>query len=76
MTNVGNSSNHLGGRLPRANAGSGDSHKVDSCVGAEDLSPSPLSKLQMGHAHSMLLKLVSESDSKSVAFTEEVRQES
>ncbi|KAL8564427.1 hypothetical protein ACOMHN_057449 [Nucella lapillus] len=35
------------------------------------LSPSPLSKLQSGHAHSMLLKLVSESDSKSVAFTEE-----
>ncbi|XP_076453404.1 protein hobbit-like isoform X2 [Babylonia areolata] len=35
------------------------------------MSPSPLSKLQSGHAHSMLLKLVSESDSKSVAFTEE-----
>ncbi|XP_005096164.1 protein KIAA0100 isoform X2 [Aplysia californica] len=39
--------------------------------GGEAVSPSPLSKLQMGHAHSMLLKLVSESDSKSVAFTEE-----
>ncbi|XP_070204899.1 protein hobbit-like isoform X2 [Littorina saxatilis] len=38
---------------------------------ADPMSPSPLSKLQMGHAHSMLLKLVSESDSKSVAFTEE-----
>lgn len=38
---------------------------------ADPMSPSPLSKLQMGHAHNMLLKLVSESDSKSVAFTEE-----
>ena len=34
----------------------------------EVATPSP----QMGHAHSLLLKLVSESDSKSVAFTEEV----
>ncbi|XP_055863164.1 protein hobbit-like isoform X2 [Biomphalaria glabrata] len=36
-----------------------------------DIAPSPLSQLQMSHAHSMLMKLVSESDSKSVAFTEE-----
>lgn len=40
--------------------------------GSDSVTPSPMSKLQMGHAHSMLMKLVSESDSKSVAFTEEV----
>ena len=34
--------------------------------------PSPSTKMQTGHAHSMLMKLVAESDSKSVAFTEEV----
>ena len=34
--------------------------------------PSPTTKIQTGHAHSMLMKLVAESDSKSVAFTEEV----
>ena len=34
--------------------------------------PSPTTKIQSGHAHSMLMKLVEESDSKSVAFTEEV----
>lgn len=39
---------------------------------SDPTSPSPLSKLQTGHAHSMLLKLMSESDSKSVAFTDEV----
>ncbi|XP_025090124.1 protein KIAA0100-like isoform X2 [Pomacea canaliculata] len=38
---------------------------------SDPTSPSPLSKLQTGHAHSMLLKLMSESDSKSVAFTDE-----
>lgn len=72
VTNVGVSSSFVGGgRNLRASMGGRDPSKVDNCVGAEDLSPSPLSKLQMGHAHSMLLKLVSESDSKSVAFTEE-----
>ncbi|KAK3084827.1 hypothetical protein FSP39_019738 [Pinctada imbricata] len=35
------------------------------------VSPSPLSKLQTGHALAMLMKLVAESDSKSVVFTEE-----
>ncbi|BFZ05396.1 hypothetical protein BsWGS_08435 [Bradybaena similaris] len=49
---------------------------VDAAVsgetnGSDSVTPSPMSKLQMGHAHSMLMKLVSESDSKSVAFTEE-----
>ncbi|XP_052234314.1 protein KIAA0100-like isoform X2 [Dreissena polymorpha] len=38
---------------------------------SELTSPSPSSKMQAGHAHSMLMKLVAESDSKSVAFTEE-----
>ncbi|WAR03618.1 K0100-like protein [Mya arenaria] len=37
----------------------------------EVATPSPSSKMQAGHAHSMLMKLVAESDSKSVAFTEE-----
>ncbi|KAL3856242.1 hypothetical protein ACJMK2_011019 [Sinanodonta woodiana] len=36
--------------------------------------PSPLSRLQTSHAYSMLMKLVAESDSKSVAFTEEPSQ--
>lgn len=38
----------------------------------EVATPSPSTKLQTGHVHSMLMKLVAESDSKSVAFTEEV----
>ena len=33
---------------------------------------SPMSKLQHGHAHNMLVKLVQESGSHSVAFTDEV----
>ncbi|KAL4223450.1 hypothetical protein ACF0H5_016921 [Mactra antiquata] len=41
-------------------------------VDAQEIAtPSPSSKIQTGHAHSMLMKLVAESDSKSVAFTEE-----
>nr|KAG5698428.1 hypothetical protein BaRGS_006623 [Batillaria attramentaria] len=48
-----------------------NSPQGEAQAAADPTSPSPLSKLQTGHAHSMLLKLVSESDSKSVAFTEE-----
>jgi hypothetical protein len=33
--------------------------------------PSPQSRIQLGHAYSLLQKLVSETDSKFVAFTEE-----
>ncbi|XP_059177083.1 protein hobbit-like isoform X2 [Physella acuta] len=48
-----------------------DTAPPNSEAGSDLTNPTPLSKLQMGHAHSMLMKLVSESDSKSVAFTEE-----
>ncbi|ESO97897.1 hypothetical protein LOTGIDRAFT_228425 [Lottia gigantea] len=44
---------------------------VSGPPGSPVVATSPLSKLQAGHALSMLMKLVSESDSKSVAFTEE-----
>ncbi|KAK6192150.1 hypothetical protein SNE40_003678 [Patella caerulea] len=44
---------------------------VSGPPGSPVVATSPLSKLQTGHALSMLMKLVSESDSKSVAFTEE-----
>ncbi|XP_053375801.1 protein hobbit-like isoform X2 [Mercenaria mercenaria] len=41
-------------------------------IDAQDVAtPSPSTKMQTSHAHTMLMKLVAESDSKSVAFTEE-----
>ena len=43
------------------------SHDADAAA-----TPSPSTKIQSGHALSMLMKLVEESDTKSVAFTEEV----
>ncbi|GFO14522.1 protein kiaa0100-like [Plakobranchus ocellatus] len=71
ISGIANNASIASNRSSKTSQGSHGPHKVDSCVGAEDSNPSPMSKLQMGHAHSMLLKLVSESDSKSVAFTEE-----
>ncbi|XP_060562860.1 LOW QUALITY PROTEIN: protein hobbit-like [Ruditapes philippinarum] len=59
--------------------GSGNASSSKSNIKGSNLSidaqevatPSPSTKMQTSHAHSMLLKLVAESDSKSVAFTEE-----